>query len=199
MKKLSLKKLIKLFLICYGILFFWSCSTSEYHKLVKTELNKKIKFDSLFFDIKLGERKEDYFDKIWELNKKGIIFPATGEYGTLRYILKNENSSSDSLEIIMDFFPGFNKKNRLNKLKLMFSYSGWAIWNNELHSDKLIVKVLDTIKKWYPGNDFILIKGEKFKMNIPNLYIKVDGNRQFKVYLIDNMKVIADVENLNDK
>ena len=117
MKKLSLKKLIKLFLICYGILFFWSCSTSEYHKLVKTELNKKIKFDSLFFDIKLGERKEDYFDKIWELNKKGIIFPATGEYGTLRYILKNENSSSDSLEIIMDFFPGFNKKNRLNKLK----------------------------------------------------------------------------------
>ncbi len=194
MKKLNLKKLNKLILIFIGLLFYWSCNTSEYHKLVKRELNKDVKFDSLIFNIKLGERKEDYFDKIWELNKKGIVFPAIGEYGTLRYMLKDKNS-----EIAMDFFPGFNKKNRLNKLKFMFSHPGWATWNIELYSNKLILKVLDSIKKWYPGNDFIVIKGDKIKKDVSDIYVKVDGNRQFKAYFMDNMKVIVDVENLNDK
>ena len=194
MMKLSLKKLINSILILFGFMLFINCSTSEYHKLVKSELGKNIQFDSLFFDISFGERKDDYFDKIWELNKTGILFPAPGEYGTVRQVIK-----SDSSEINMDFFPGFNNKNQLNKIKLMFSNTGWALWNEDLHSDKLIIKILDSIKKWYPGNDFISIKGEKHRLDISDIFIKVDGNRQFKVYFMDNMKVIVDVENLNDK
>ena len=81
----------------------------------------------------------------------------------------------------------------------MFSNTGWALWNEELHSDKLIINILDSIKKWYPGNDFIQIKGEKHRIDIPDIFVKVDGNRQFKVYFMDNMKVIVDIENLNDK
>ena len=47
-----------------------------------------------------------------------------------------------------------NDKKRLDKLTIKFSHQGWAPWNKELFSDKLIIKVLDTIKKWYEGNDF---------------------------------------------
>ena len=195
MMMLSLKKLINSTLILFGVvILFINCNSSEYHKLVKTELAKNVQFDSLFFDIGFGERKDDYFDKIWELNKKGILFPAPGEYGTVRQVIK-----SDSSELNMDFFPGFNNKNQLNKIKLMFSNNGWALWNEELHSDKLIINILDSIKKWYPGNDFIQIKGEKHRIDIPDIFVKVDGNRQFKVYFMDNMKVIVDIENLNDK
>ena len=69
MMKLSLKKLINSILILFGFMLFINCSTSEYHKLVKSELGKNIQFDSLFFDISFGERKDDYFDKIQKLSK----------------------------------------------------------------------------------------------------------------------------------
>ena len=46
-------------------------------------------------------------------------------------------------DINMDFFPRFNDKKRLDKLTIKFSHQGWAPWNKELFSDKLIIKVLD--------------------------------------------------------
>ena len=190
-------RLISICLILVMILA--NCEQSEYKKLVNNELKKNIKNDSLFLNLKFGERNEDYLDKIWELNKKGIISQTDGEYGTVRYPLKLNKSENNIGDINMDFFPGFNNKNQLNKIKLMFSNTGWALWNENLHSDKLIIKILDSIKKWYPGNDFISIKGEKHRLDISDIFIKVDGNRQFKVYFMDNMKVIVDVENLNDK
>ena len=70
------------------VLILTNCEQSEYKKLVGNELKKNVKNDSLFLNLKFGERNEDYLDKIWELNKKGIISQTDGEYGSVRYSLK---------------------------------------------------------------------------------------------------------------
>ena len=58
----TLFKLSVLFLITT------SCSFSEYDTLLKTELKKNQKVDSVFFNLRLGESKEIYHKKSWDLN-----------------------------------------------------------------------------------------------------------------------------------
>ena len=186
-------RLISLCLIL--VLILNNCDQSEYKKLVRNELKKNVKNDSLFLNLKFGERNEDYLDKIWELNKKGIISQADGEYGTLRYPLKLNKSKNNIGDINMDFFPRFNNKKRLDKLTIKFSHEAWAPWNKELFSNKLIVKVMDTIIKWYKGNDFLEAYND-INNKKSSIFYKVDGNRQFKVYFVEDHEVIAEVEKL---
>ena len=186
-------RLISLCLIL--VLILNNCDQSEYKKLVRNELKKNVKNDSLFLNLKFGERNEDYLDKIWELNKKGIISQADGEYGTLRYDLKLNKSKNNIGDINMDFFPRFNNKKRLDKLTIKFSHEAWAPWNKELFSNKLIVKVMDTIIKWYKGNDFLEAYND-INNKKSSIFYKVDGNRQFKVYFVEDHEVIAEVEKL---
>ena len=186
-------RLISLCLIL--VLILNNCDQSEYKKLVRNELKKNVKNDSLFLNLKFGERNEDYLDKIWELNKKGIISQADGEYGTLRYPLKLNKSKNNIGDINMDFFPRFNNKKRLDKLTIKFSHEAWAPWNKELFPNKLIVKVMDTIIKWYKGNDFLEAYND-INNKKSSIFYKVDGNRQFKVYFVEDHEVIAEVEKL---
>ena len=177
------------------VLILINCEQSEYKKLVRAELKKNIKNDSLFLNLKFGERNEDYLDKIWELNKNGIISQTDGEYGTVRYPLKLNRLENNTGDINMDFFPRFNYKKRLDKLTIKFSHEAWAPWNKELFSNKLIFKVLDTITKWYKGNDF-LEKYNDINNKKSSIFYKIDGDRQFKVYFKEDHEVIAEVEKL---
>ena len=177
------------------VLILTNCEQSEYKKLVRSELKKNVKNDSLFLNLKFGERNEDYLDKIWELNKKGIISQTDGEYGSVRYSLKLNELEKKVGDINMDFFPRFNDKKRLDKLTIKFSHQGWAPWNKELFSDKLIIKVLDTIKKWYKGNDFLEASND-INNKKSSIFYKIDGDRQFKVYFKEDHEVIAEVEKL---
>ena len=63
-------------------------------------MSKTIPF---FLNLKFGERNEDYLDKIWELNKKGIISQTDGEYGSVRYPLKLNELEKKVGDINMDF------------------------------------------------------------------------------------------------
>jgi len=71
----TLFKLSVLFLITT------SCSFSEYDTLLKTELKKNQKVDSVFFNLRLGESKEIYHKK-----KLGFEQQQTGSTGAILFL-----------------------------------------------------------------------------------------------------------------
>ena len=55
--------------------------------------------------------------------------------------------------------------------------------------------MLDTIKKWYKGNDFLEASND-INNKKSSIFYKIDGDRQFKVYFMEDHEVIAEVEKL---
>ena len=80
----------------------------------------------------------------------------------------------------LSFFPTFDEKQKLTGLDLRFNYEGWAPWNRDLQSDRLLEKVKPLLMKWYGGNDFVTAHLKE--KDIP---VKLDGNRRIMVYDIN--------------
>ena len=81
-------------------------------------------------------------------------------------------------------------------LDMRFYFLGWAPWNEELQSDKVLPVAMDKLMEWYPGNNFISIENENF----PNeTFVKIDGNRQILIHIIDEKDVRAQLLDLRYK
>lgn len=156
------------------LIFINSCQErNEYEKLVQRELDRNIRYDTLFLGYKLGMEQEDFFNHSWDLNQQNKI---TG-IDQINYNL--DKLSSDA---IMIFYPEFYEK-RIYRMPVEVSFSNWAIWNRNLYSDSLIVELIDWFEDTY---------GPGFKyMTHPELgeqaWIKIDGNRRISVYRKDDM------------
>jgi hypothetical protein len=158
----------------------------KYENLVKKELARNVREDSLFLGIKLGMTSKEFFAHCWELNKKGMITDGNNNTAVL-YKLDKEFDHPVS----MNFYPDFHN-NRIYKMRTDFSYNGWAPWNRHLYADSLQPKVVALIKKWYGDNNIIhvtdSVKG--------NLFIKIDGNRQIIIRKQDEWLVKVDYTDL---
>ena len=166
MKYRSINKIFHLtFLIIIS-----SCQ-SDYTKLVKSELKSGVKNDVVFYGLKFGQSKNDFFRICWDLNRKKIA--THGPSNNYVQVMLNPKDSTQLLKKIrMLFYAKFNDKDTITAMDIKFSYEAWAPWNKDLGSDKLIPVIKDTLLKWYPGNPFI-------KVN--NILVKVDGNRQIEM------------------
>src|SRR5665647_518676 len=149
-----------------------SCSPSggeQYDRLVKKELAKGTRVDSLFLGISFGMTSKTFYGYCWELNKKGIISDGSNNTMVLYKI-----DSGLKYPASMNFYPDF-LDNKISHMRVTFQYNAWAPWNKAQFSDSLLPDVLRFYKKWYPaGNEFIAIT-DKVKGTI---YVKVDGNRR---------------------
>lgn len=173
-----------------AMLTLYSCTysgTEKYNKLVKIELARGIREDSLFLGLSLGMSGKTFFGNCWELNKKGILFDGSNNTMALYKI-----NSGLRFPAAMNFYPDFYQ-NKIAVMRVNFQYNGWAIWNKEQSADSLLPDVLKLYKKWYPaGNEFIEIR-DKTKGTI---YVKVDGNRRITVGKFDDIMVKADFTDL---
>ncbi|MCA0132513.1 hypothetical protein [Winogradskyella alexanderae] len=172
-------------LLC-SIFFLVACQ-SEYTKLVENELASGAKNDSIFYDFKFGQSKSEFYNSCWEYNKKKI-FTHGPSNNYVQTILKPKDSSNVKDKIRMLFYAKFNAKDEIIAMDVKFSHVAWAPWNKELHADKLLPKVKDTLMKWYPGNEFIKVK---------DVYVKVDGNRQIRVKEEDTKDVSVIIEDMD--
>lgn len=167
-----------------------SCSSSgseKYNKLVRKELAKGTRVDSLFLGLSFGMTSKTFFGYCWELNKKGIISDGSNNTMVL-YKLDSALKHPTS----MNFYPDF-VENKIANMRVTFQYNAWAPWNKDQFSDSLLPDVLQLYKKWYPGgNEFIEIidKGKG------TIYVKVDGNRRITVGKYDDMIVKAEFTDL---
>lgn len=189
MKKLSftlLKNSIKIF----GILFFVliiSCSGSEYTKLVETEMATNVVHDSIIFGMKFGQTRQEFYDQCWKLNNQKIITHGSSNK-FVTYNLPINKSDSTQKAIAMLFYGTFNKKKIMTGMDMKFYYVAWSLWNKSLQSDKLVPVVKDSLKSWFPGNDFITIQAKKTEGLI---HVKVDGNRRI---IIEPLKDTREVD-----
>jgi hypothetical protein len=169
-----------------------SCSPkSKYDRLVKEELSSGERHDSLFMGLYLGMPQKEFYKHCWELNRKGLIKQGTQNV-TVQYLLKNELKSNAT----MDFYPEFIDE-KIATMPVQFIYTGWAPWNKDLSSDKLLEDILNWYSKVY-GNDFITVKSKEKG----TAYIKVDGNRRITIFKKDDMSVwaiFADLLVIKDK
>jgi hypothetical protein len=171
------------------IILISGCSLSDYDqykRLVKKELARGVRQDSLFLGIKFGMTSKDFYAHCWELNKQGLITDGNNNTAVL-YKLNKELRSQAS----MNFYPDF-RNNKIYKMRTDFSYDAWAPWNKHLFADSLQRDVLNLYKKWYGDKNFITMSDSLRG----TLFIKVDANRRIIIGKYDDMHVKVDYTDL---
>lgn len=175
-------------LILLLILTVSSCQT-EYTKLVKNELSIGKKYDTVFYNLKFGNTRKEFYKKCWDLNRKEVV--TNGPSNDYVQVMLIPRDSTQSLKKIKMLFYGvFNAQDIMTAMDVKFSYEAWAPWNRDFQADKLLPVVQDTLLKWYPGNPFIKVK---------DVLVKVDGNRQIQLKQESDRDVSVLIEDLEYK
>jgi hypothetical protein len=163
-----------LILVMILLAFYVSCddNRSEYDRLVQRELNKEVRYDSLFLGYEFGMLRQDFLNHSWNLNQQKIVT------GGVQIHYKLEDLAATAT---MVFYPDF-KEDRVYRMPVEISYDAWAIWNREYHSDSLIVDLIDKFENDY-GPGFIHTMHPDLDREA---WIKVDGNRRITMYPKDD-------------
>ena len=180
-----LKNSVK-FLIIFFLLTQLSCNKSEYTKLVNNEMAKNIVNDSLIFGMTFGQTRKLFFDQCWKLNNQKIINQGSSN-NFVEYQLPKKKRDSINSPITLLFYGIFNKEKIMTGMDMKFRYVAWSLWNKSLQSDKLVPVVKDSLKTWFPGNDFIVIPAKKTKGEI---HVKIDGNRRILIEPITDSRTV---------
>lgn len=168
---------------------------SEYEKMVDRELKKNVKEDSLFFNYRLGESKDSYHEKSWDLNHNKIVVQGRS-YTFMKYVFQDPKTPEKQNDFAMEYTGGFNKERKLNNMKVIFSHVLWVPWNEDYHASQLLPRVLDSIQRWYGGNEFV--KYELKNDTILSIYVKVDGDRRFRAYVENTQDIIVKIDDLDE-
>ena len=193
MKKQVFRLLKISFNIFISILFISlaGCSESKYAKLIKTETAKGIVHDSLFLGLKFGQTNQEFFAICLKLNQDKIVTNG-GVKMSVKYLLPTKKGDDPRYATTMHFYGIFNKEKVMTGMDIQFSYNAWSLWNKSLQSYNLIHAVKDTLRSWYPGNDFLKVE---MKKNNGNIFVKIDGNRRIIIKPLDDnetVKVLID-------
>ena len=195
MEKLNFLNISRIsIIIIFGMLIFGCKNQSEYTKVLKRELENKNEFNDLIFDMKIGQSKQDYFDICYKLNQKKLIVSGQRSLNP-ELILESKDESVKGSNIKMSFNGIFNEKKIMKGMEMRFYFTGWSSWNKDLSSDNLLVQLKDTLREWFPGNDF-------FKVNFENnlsTEVKIDGNRRILAYLVNSKDVAVRIEDMSGK
>ena len=185
MKKLNFLNLNRIFFTIIILILIVGCQKkSEYSTILTRELEKKNEFNDLIFDMKIGQSRQDYFDICYQLNKQKKIISGERSLNP-ELILESKDDSVKGSNIKMSFNGIFNEKKIMKGMEMRFYFTGWSTWNKDLSSDNLLVQLKDTLREWFPGNDF-------FKVNFENnlsTEVKIDGNRRILAYLVNSKDV----------
>lgn len=166
-----------------------SCVQSEYTKLVKSELAKGVRYDSILLGIHLGDTQNEFREKCFALNRKHLTTEGPGFY--VQYLFADSLSHNQSTPIRLLFKPEFDNKDKITDMDLKFNYVGWAPWNRQYQSDSLKVRIITMLEQWYGGNKFVVAHtGDK---DIP---VKIDGNRRMLVLEEVPQTVVVKVQDM---
>ena len=158
-------------------LLLGGCSPgARYERKMEKELASGIRHDSLFMGMHLGMSDKDFYTLCWELNREGVIRQSHNNASV-------EYRPGEKLDYpsTMTFYPKF-AEGKIVEMPVQFSYDGWAPWNKQYSSARLV----EDIRAWYDkdyGKGFIAVehpvKGKAF--------VKIDGNRRITIYQEDDL------------
>lgn len=185
---MTLRNVVKVLMI-FLVIMMSSCQ-SDYTKLVKRELASGKQNDSIFYRLKFGQTRSYFFKNCWELNKQQLLSQGPNN-GYVQAFLHPQDTTDRVHDIRMLFYPRFDPNDKIISMDVKFSYVAWAPWNKDLHADKLLPRVKDTLLKWFPGNKFMKVRD--------SILVKVDGNRQIQLSEGSDRDVSVLIEDLNYK
>lgn len=180
----------------FWVLLVLGACKSEYTSLVERELASGKQYDSLIYGLRLGDSQKKFFTQCWELNKQGLV--KQGPNNQYVELIPAEQDSINFAKKIQTLFYGeFDADKKMVALRMKFSFDGWGIGIYDYYSDKLLPQIKDSLNVWFPGpNNFIEVQSKEIPYPV---YVKVDGNRQVRVYQISDSEVFAKVEDLKSK
>ncbi|MCE7864691.1 MAG: hypothetical protein DYG99_14210 [Bacteroidetes bacterium CHB5] len=167
-----------------------SCTQSDYTRLVKQELNRGVRVDSLIFGINFGDTRDEFYGKCFDLNKQQLIDQGP-RAATVQYLFTDSLVHEKPTPMRLLFIPAFDEKDKIKEMNLEFSYVGWSPWAEEYQSSKLIEKVPEILMNWYKGNPFVIARVDD--KDVP---VKLDGNRRFLIYVKDEQNVVVKIHDI---
>jgi hypothetical protein len=178
------------FFIGWFGLFAAGCFESDYTKLVRQELGRNIRMDSVVLGINLGDTREEFYGKCFDLNKDSLVTQGP-DGATVQFFFSDSLFHDKPTPIRLLFIPRFDPADTIAEINMEYSYVGWAPWNRHLQSDTLFRKVQRMLLHRYGGNEFVFpeIAGNRTP-------VKVDGNRRMIVYVKDERNVVVKVQDL---
>jgi hypothetical protein len=153
----------------------------------KQELAKGIRNNTLFLGLNFGMTQKEFFAVCWDLNKKGTLREASGNMAAAYQLDKGELDHPAE----MNFYPKY-KDDKISEMPIRFHYKGWAPWNEDLQSKKLIVDVKKLMEKWYGTGGFFISPLPEGGKGI----VKVDGNRRIVITIDSESEVLVMLSDL---
>ena len=188
MTTLRFTKLAIPIIIFSGLLV--GCLQSDYTKLVKSELERGMRHDSLLLGIKFGDSRNDFYGKCFDLNKQHLVTQGPGS-ASVQYLLRDSSVHQDATSIRLLFYPTFDENDLIAQMNMEFSYPAWAPWNQKFQSDTLKAKTIELLMQWYGGNQFVVAS-----VNNTEVPVKLDGNRRVLVYIKDAKTVAVAIQDI---
>lgn len=166
------------------------CVQSDYTRLVKSELAKGIRRDSLLLGVKFGNSKDEFFGKCFDLNRQHLVTEGPGN-ASVQYLFTDSLFHEQPTQIRLLFMPKYDQSDKINEMNLEFAYVAWAPWNKQYQSDILTEKVKKILLNWYKGNEFVTAEiGDE---EIP---VKLDGNRRILVFVQSEQHVLVKIQDI---
>lgn len=176
-----------LFLMILGI----SSCKSDYAQSVEKELASGIVHDTLFLNLTLGQTLKDFHRICWALNKDGTIGQGPGNKYAKYTILPDSTLYDGTHKVEMLFYGMFDKIKVMYGMDMKMQFVSWSPWNTDRHADKLLEFMDDYYMRNLKGNSFIELDIDKTKA-----MVKVDGNRQIVMYIVDNKEIAVKITDL---
>lgn len=170
-------------------LFSQSCK-SDYTRMVEKELSSGIIYDSLLFDLKIGQTKKDFYKSCWDLNKTEKITAGSGNKYAL-FVLPSDSTDANPDKINVEFYGMFDDKDIMHGMEMKMEYYSWAPWLDQFQSDKLMKHIQQKMMEDYPGNEFIEIPVGDIMAKV-----KVDGNRQIRMFPLDDKQIMIKIQDV---
>lgn len=155
--------------------FLNSCGTKpSYDEIIKEELAREIRFDSIAYGVELGMTFDDFKWRCLLQNRDGIFKP---------------NATSDAVQITftdgfeypvnLEFFPADiqGEHEPIAKYTASLRYEGYSNFNKKMTMENLVKETIGFFENGYEGRKFIAVPNEKDPW-IKNNYVKIDGNRK---------------------
>lgn len=159
------------YLISALVLIMIACQ-SDYTRMVKEELSKGIRKDSILFSINFGDTRQDFYGRCFDLNKQHLVSHGPGNK-SVQYLFKDSVVHKTPTDMRLLFFPKFDEKDRIKEMEMELGYVESTLYRNQAKSDSLETRVKDLLVDWYGGNQFVTAKVKDHEFPV-----KVDGNRR---------------------
>lgn len=164
-------------IVCMLLLagFLGSCKEEpSYDEVLKEELAREVRFDSVAYGVKLGMTYDDFKWRCLLQNRNGIFKPnSTGDAVQLTF------TEGFAFPVHFEFFPADIKGEYepVTKYDATIRYRDYSSFNKEMSMEKLVKETTRFFENGYGGREFIPIANEKDPWVKYN-FVKVDGNRK---------------------